>query len=345
MEQKRVTIKDISEKLGVSNGVVSKALNNKSGVKKDLREKILKTADELGYHINKVAQSMARNTIVIGVVIPSTTENYFSFLQKGLDIEFERLQDYNVEKRYYVIENLYSSIDTVNALKQCIEDEINGIILCDFFPSGLEKVFSKLEEKKIPIVIIGDSQSTTNKYLCSVQVDAYSSGQMAAEMLSLCTKKDANVAIFVGNKDNIEHKLKIQGFIDSLKEYGLNSVGVYETHDDDTIALQLIKKILGNNKNLHGLYSATSNFASIGKTIEEEKLDLKVVCTDIDSVVCRYLNSGIVQCTIFQDLERQARTAVRVLYEHIAEHKEIQNPVHISPILVIKSNLHTYLKE
>lgn len=345
MEQKRVTIKDISEKLGVSNGVVSKALNNKRGVKKDLREKILKTADELGYHINKVAQSMARNTIVIGVVIPSTAENYFSFLEKGLDIEFERLRDYNVEKRYYVIENLYSSIDTVNALNQCIEDEINGIILCDFFPGGLEKVFSKLEEKRIPIVIIGDSQSTTNKYLCSVQVDAYSSGQMAAEMLSLCTKKDANVAIFVGNKDNIEHKLKIQGFIDSLKEYGLNSVGVYETHDDDTIALQLIKKILGNNKNLHGLYSATSNFASIGKIIEEEKLDLKVVCTDIDSVVCHYLKSGIVQCTIFQDLERQARTAVRVLYEHIAEHKKIEKTVHISPILVIKSNLHTYLKK
>ncbi|MBE7035152.1 MAG: LacI family transcriptional regulator [Ruminococcaceae bacterium] len=342
MEQKRVTIKDISEKLGVSYGVISKALNNKSGVNKDLRKKILETADELGYRINKVAQSMARNTIVIGVVVPADAQDYFTFLQKGLDAEFELLIDYNVEKRYYVIENLYSSIDTVRALNQCIEDGVQGIILCDFFPGGLEKIFSDLEKKNIPIVLIGDSQSTTSKYLSSVQVDAYRSGQMAAEMLRLFTKEDANVAIFVGNKDNIEHKLKIQGFVDNLNVYGLNSVGVYETHDDDTIALQLMKKILGRNKNLHGIYSATSNFASIGTVIEEEHLDVKVVCTDIDSTVVHYLKTGIAQCSIFQNLEKHGRTAVRLLYEHIAEHKKIDKTVYIAPMLIIRSNLDMY---
>ncbi len=343
MKQKRVTIKDISEKLGVSYGVISKALNNKSGVNKNLREKILATADEMGYHINKVAQSMARNTIVIGVVIPANVQDYFSFMQKGLDVEFDRLRDYNVEKRYYPVDNLYSSIDTIRALNQCISDGVHGIILCDFFPCGLEKIFGELEERNIPIVLIGDSQSTTSKYLCSIQVDAYRSGQMAAELLRLFTKEDANVAIFVGNKDNVEHKLKIQGFIDNLKKYGLNSAGVYETHDDDTIALQLIKKILGNNKNLHGLYSATSNFASIGKVIEEEGLDLKVVCTDVDSVVTHYLKTGIAHCSIFQNLEMQGKTAVRLLYQHIAEHKVIDKTVHITPLLVLRSNLDTYL--
>lgn len=343
MEQKRVTIKDISEKLGVSCAVISKTLNNKSGVNKDLREKILATANELGYRINKVAQSMARSTIVIGVVIPANAADYFSFMRKGLDAEFERLSDYNVESRYYVIENLYSSIDTVRALTQCMEDGVQGIILCDFFPSGLDKIFGELEKRNIPIVLIGDSQSTTNKSLCSVQVDAYRSGKMAAELLRLFTKDEANVAIFVGNKDNLEHKLKIQGFVDSLNECGLNSVGVYETHDDDEIARHLIKKILGDNKNLHGLYSATSNFASIGEIIEKEKLDLKVVCTDIDSVVARYIRSGIAECSIFQDLEKHGKTAVRVLYEHIAEHKEIDKIVYITPLIVIKSNLDAYL--
>ncbi len=343
MEQKRITIKDISERLGVSYAVISKALNNKSGVNKELREKILKTADEMGYRINKVAQSMARNTIVIGVVIPSDTQDYFSFMKKGLDKEFELLSDYNVEKRYYVIENLYSSIDTVNALNKCIEDGVQGIILCEFFPFGLDKIFMELEKRNIPIVLIGDSQSTTNKYLCSVQVDAYRSGQMAAELLRLFTKENSNVAIFVGNKDNVEHKLKIQGFMDSLNDYGLNSVGVYETHDDDTIALHLIKKILGDSKNLHGLYSATSNFSSIGKIIKEENLDLKAVCTDIDSAVVHYLKEGIAQCTIFQDLEKHGRIAVRLLYEHIAEHKKIEKTVYINPLVILRSNLDTYL--
>ena len=342
MAQKRVTIKDISEKLGVSYGVISKALNNKGGINKELRDEILKTADKLGYRINKVAQSMARNTIVIGVVIPSGWQEYYANLRKGIDAEFDRLLDYNVECRYYTIHNVYSGIDTIQVLDQCIADKLDGIILCDVFPVNLEKTLKKLEEEKIPIVLIGGSPSATDKYLCSIQVDGYRSGQMAAEILSFITKKDANVAIFVGNKDNIEHKMKIQGFVDSLEKFNLNSVGIYETHDDEIIAQHLIRKILGENTNLHGIYSATSNFSSIGKVIEEKNLDLKVINTDIDNTTINYMRAGIIQCAIFQDLEKHGRTAVRLLYEYIAEHKEVDKTFYITPQLVIQSNLDVY---
>ena len=342
MSEKRVTIKDIAERLGVSYGIINKALNNKNGISDEMKEKILKTADEMGYRINKVAQSMARNTIVIGVVIPATPKHYFSFLQRGIEKEFERLADYNVQYRYYKIENIYSGVDTVDALTKCIADKVNGIILCDFFPAGLEKIFCELEEKKIPIVIIGDSDSTGNRYLCSIQVDAYRSGKMAAEMLSLCTKKNANVAIFVGNKEHVEHMQKIKGFLESLSEYGINSIGVYETCDDEAISLRLLKNISDGKEKLNGLYVATSTFSSIAKELREKTPDIKVVCTDIDGDVAQSLEDGTVQCSIFQDLESQGRTAVKVIYEYIAEQKQPQKTIYITPQLIIKSNLETF---
>ena len=47
---KKVKMKDIAEKLGISVVAVSKALSGKAGVSDELRVRVRKTADEMGYH-------------------------------------------------------------------------------------------------------------------------------------------------------------------------------------------------------------------------------------------------------------------------------------------------------
>ena len=96
VKKKRVTIKDISEEVGVSCTIINRALNNKEGVSAETRQKILETADRLGYRVNRVAQSMARNCINIGVLIPDSWLDYYNIIKKGIDEEFEILRDYNV---------------------------------------------------------------------------------------------------------------------------------------------------------------------------------------------------------------------------------------------------------
>ena len=340
MRQKRVTVKDIAARLGVSLGIINKALTGKSGISDEMKERILTTANEMGYRVNKVAQSMARNTIVIGVLVPAKEKDYFSFLRRGLDKEFERLDDYNVACRYYPVKDTYSAAETVETLRACLADKVHGIVMCEYFPSGLERIFEELEENGIPTVLIGNTASTGNRYLCSIQVDAYRSGQMAAELLHLCAKPKANVAIFVGNKDHVEHLQKVRGFTESLAPLGLNPIGVYETYDDEEIALRLFKKTSGK---LDGLYVATSTFASIGNTLRDEHPDLRVICTDVDASVAAALRDGSAQASLFQDLERQGSTAVRVLYEYLAEKKTPPKTICITPHLVIKSNLDTFI--
>ena len=139
VKKKRATIKDISEELGVSCAIINRALNNKEGVSKETRQKVLETADRLGYRVNKVAQSMARNCIDIGVLIPDSWLEYYNDIKKGIDEEFEILRDYNVECQYYTVNNIHSSKGTIQALKKCIEDGVHGVIICDAFPFGLEK--------------------------------------------------------------------------------------------------------------------------------------------------------------------------------------------------------------
>lgn len=59
---KKVTMKDIAEKLNMSINAVSLALNNKSGVSESTRQQVLKTADELEY-LEKNSAFVKRNQL------------------------------------------------------------------------------------------------------------------------------------------------------------------------------------------------------------------------------------------------------------------------------------------
>ena len=64
-----VTIKDIARICGVSEGTVDRAINDRSGIRKETKDRILKIAEELNYKPNKVAQSLAMgSTKTIGIL-------------------------------------------------------------------------------------------------------------------------------------------------------------------------------------------------------------------------------------------------------------------------------------
>ncbi len=59
------TINDIADKLGISKGTVSKALNGADDVSETLRKKVLETAVEIGYERNRVRKDTANRLCII----------------------------------------------------------------------------------------------------------------------------------------------------------------------------------------------------------------------------------------------------------------------------------------
>ena len=53
-----VSMKDIAQRCGVSVATVSKALNDQSDIGEDTRERIRRTADEMGYVTNAAARAL-----------------------------------------------------------------------------------------------------------------------------------------------------------------------------------------------------------------------------------------------------------------------------------------------
>ena len=94
---RRVTVKDIAEKMNVSLSTVNKALTGKSGVSEKRRAEIVAMAKEIGYEVNHIAQALSRGVIKIGVIIPSLWRQFFSAIEDGMRMEFEKLAQQKVE--------------------------------------------------------------------------------------------------------------------------------------------------------------------------------------------------------------------------------------------------------
>lgn len=81
-----VTLQAIAKRLGLSSMTVSRALNNRPNVNEKTRERILKTATEMGYRPNHIAKSLVlKKTFTIGVVVPEITHSFFPEIIRGIE--------------------------------------------------------------------------------------------------------------------------------------------------------------------------------------------------------------------------------------------------------------------
>lgn len=77
---------------GVSEGTVDRALNDREGIKKETKEKILKVAKELGYRPNHLARCLARiilknpSVIILDEATGSIDTETENLIKQALDV-------------------------------------------------------------------------------------------------------------------------------------------------------------------------------------------------------------------------------------------------------------------
>ena len=140
------TIKDIAEETGVSYATVSRALNNKYGVKPGTREKILAVARARGYTPNGIARGLVRKqTHSIGLIIPDISNPFFPQVASGVE-DGAREKGYSV----FLCNTNYESDQEARYLQLLIEKRVDGIILASGFQAS--DTINPLLMGSIPIV-------------------------------------------------------------------------------------------------------------------------------------------------------------------------------------------------
>ena len=86
--QKKVTIKDVAEQLGLSVTTVSLVLNNKGDIPESTRSRIRRVAEDMGYHPDYMARSLVTGkSHIVGVLVPDISNQFFAETVRHLQTE------------------------------------------------------------------------------------------------------------------------------------------------------------------------------------------------------------------------------------------------------------------
>lgn len=143
-----ITIKDIAKKLNISIATVSRAFNDKSDIKLDTKNLILKTAKEMGYRPNPIAKKLIqKRSLTVGIVVPEFLNSFFPEVIIGA-------QEVLFEKGYQVLitqsnENFETELKNIKALEDSMVD---GIIISQTSETKNVEYYQNLINTGFPIV-------------------------------------------------------------------------------------------------------------------------------------------------------------------------------------------------
>lgn len=187
---KAVKLKDIGDKLGVSAVTVSKALSGQKGVSEEMREKIVKTAEEMGYRsLSDTRSGGKRKTHNVGVII---AEHFFDKTQSFYWTMYQELAMRAVQKDCFTMLEVVSSENEMNLKTPRLLEgsNVDGLIVIGLFSDE----FMELIEKKARIPYIYLDFYTKDQECDSVVTDNfYGMYRMVDYLFSMGHRKIAYV--------------------------------------------------------------------------------------------------------------------------------------------------------
>ncbi len=219
--EKKVTIKDIALLANVSHTTVSRALNDKTRIRNETKEKILSIAKELNYRPNFVARSLVmKRTRTLGLITTTIINPFYTELAQGIEATAIELgyniilcctnSDLSIEKRY--IEMLRSK-------------GVDGLIITSAHIH--DPNIEELAKEGVPIVLVNRRtyEPGVREKIDYVGVNNILGGYLAVEHLIKLGHE--RIGIIGGSSESSVSFERLEGGRQALGAYGLRERSDY----------------------------------------------------------------------------------------------------------------------
>ncbi|BBI32938.1 LacI family transcriptional regulator [Cohnella abietis] len=247
-------IKDVAKYAGVSVTTVSRVLNGEKYVKDDLKARVQKAIDDLGYSPSHIARSLVRRkTNLIGVIVPDVTSSFYSTILSTIE-KTASLNDYNL-----LVCNIIEDTDKeLKYLQVFKEMRVDGIIIMH------EKINEEIREMimKLGIPIIFSSVKPKDQPFISVIIDDYSAAYDATR--HLIDLGHSRIGFIGGDMNDVTSgQNRYFGFVHALSDFGIEQVeahikfGDYKTRS----GYDMMKEILACRTRPTAVFAVSDDMA------------------------------------------------------------------------------------
>ncbi len=224
----RVTLKQIARELDVSVMTVSRALNNRSNVDHSTRQKVLETAQRLGYRPNHIARSLVMNkTNTIGVIVPEITHSFFPEVIRGIEQTVHQ-NDYQLILMHSM-ENQEREAQAITTLES---KRVDGLLISTAETVENYENYQKLIDESYPLVFFDRCVFDIGASCVGVN-DRTSAREVTEHLIEHGYKKIAHLH---GPEKVSIGKNRLDGFLEAMQQHDL------EVRDDWLVPSALQEK-------------------------------------------------------------------------------------------------------
>ena len=204
------SIKEVAQAAGVSTATVSRVLSNKPHVRQELKEHVLKVAQEMNYRPNGLARSLrTQKADIIGLIVSDIQNPFFTMVSRAVE-DAASEQGLNV----FLCNSDSSPEKEAMYLEHMRDQRISGLIIS---PSDeFRQNFSILRGSHLPVVII-DRQYSGEDIDC-IQTNNFEAAFLATSHLA--EHGYENIAAIFGSESSTGRE-RHAGYIEALNTFNI----------------------------------------------------------------------------------------------------------------------------
>ncbi|GAX01282.1 LacI family DNA-binding transcriptional regulator [Secundilactobacillus silagei] len=269
---RRITIKEIAKKAGVSIATVSRALNDRPGISLETKERIQRIITRSGYRPSMFARNMrSQQSKMIGVIVSNAANDFFKDVTRAIQDQATKY-DFTV----LIINSDEDPVKERQAIKILRNYDVSGFIIA----STDETIDYPSLVGNTPTVFFDRAPKSEIAQFDTVLVNNEFGAKLAVE--ELIRQGASKVGIVVsGVQTSGQERLK--GYKQALKEYQLpiNDKLIYTSDVQQLKAMDYVRDLLVNQK-CDALFAGDNTLLMV--VLEEIKLlnrtDIKVATFD-----------------------------------------------------------------
>jgi DNA-binding LacI/PurR family transcriptional regulator len=217
---KSLTSRDLARMLGVSQSMVSRAFNPQASIAREMRSRIIETAEALGYRPNVVARNLAtRSSRIVGVIMGMTDNPFYAMV---LDRLSRALQHAGYQPFLFSVPAGEEADAQLPLLRQ---NNIETVIIASAtISSSIANEWARTGRKAILF-----NRTVPKASVASVSCDNVEGARAVADHLAGLGRR--RIGLVAGRRDTSTNLDREHGFLERLGELGIGLTGRVEGGD------------------------------------------------------------------------------------------------------------------
>lgn len=329
MTKASVTSADVARLAGVSQSAVSRTFSPGASVSPDMRERVLKAAEELGYRPNAIARAMISGRSRLIAILVAYLDNQF------YPVLLEQLARALQERGFQVLLFMTDMGDQDTVVQRVMQFQVEAIVMASATLSS--SLAGECAKTGTPVLLL-------NRYVpaspsSSVTSDNLEGGRLLAHFL--VDGGHARIAFIAGHEDSSTSRDREAGFCKGLAERGMTlharAVGGYTFAG----AAEAARRLFRQAEKPDAVFVANDHMAFSVMDVLRGELKLRV---PQDVSVVGYDDvpeagwGGYALTTVSQSSSDMVAATVDILMEQIAEQRVRRRAAIVPAKLVIRGS-------